>query len=84
MYENKNPKGQAPVEQPAMSYRIQTARAALSEQVAFFTSQFGQVGSEWKEDDTRVTSADLAISEQVFAVLQSEFPEDDYCSEVLY
>ena len=42
MYENQNPEEQAPVEQPAMSYRIQTARAALSEQVAFFTSQFGR------------------------------------------
>lgn len=80
MYENKKTEEQASVE-PAMSHRIKAARAALREQIAFFSSQFGQVGSEWKEDDTRVTSADLAISEQVFAVLQSEFPEDDYCSE---
>lgn len=80
MYGNKNHEEQAAVE-PEMSHRIEVARTALLDQVAFFTSQFGQVGSVWKEDHTRVTSADLAISEQVFVVLRSEFPEDDYCSE---
>lgn len=72
MHENQNPEEQAAVE-PEMSHRIEAARAALGEQVAFFTNQFGQVGSEWKEDNTRLTFADLAISEQVLAVLQSEF-----------
>jgi myo-inositol-1(or 4)-monophosphatase len=48
---------------------------------AFFGRQFGQVASEWKEDDTRVTFADFAISENLFAALRRDFAEDAYCSE---
>ena len=56
-------------------------RVAVKAQTAFFGRQFGQVASEWKADDTRVTFADFAISENVFAALRRDFPEDDYCSE---
>lgn len=65
----------------AMRHRINAARAAVEEQIDFFLKQFGQVKSEWKEDDTRVTFADFAISEKIFSTLRKHFPEDDYCSE---
>ncbi|HAV13522.1 MAG TPA: inositol monophosphatase [Opitutae bacterium] len=62
-------------------HRINAGRVAVRDQIAFFDRQFGQVASEWKEDDTRVTFADFAISEKIFAELRRDFPEDDYCSE---
>ena len=64
-----------------LRHRINAGRVAVREQFAFFARQFGAVASEWKEDDTRVTFADFAISEKVFADLRRDFPEDDYCSE---
>ncbi len=64
-----------------LRHRINAARVAVKAQTAFFGRQFGQVASEWKEDDTRVTFADFAISENVFAALRRDFAEDDYCSE---
>lgn len=62
-------------------HRINAGRVAVRDQIAFFGRQFGEVSSEWKEDDTRVTFADFAISEKLFAELRRDFPEDDYCSE---
>lgn len=62
-------------------HRINAGRMAIKNQIAFFMRQFGEVISEWKEDDTRVTFADFAISEKVFAELRKDFPADDYCSE---
>ena len=64
-----------------MRHRINAGRVAVRDQVAFFGRQFGCVSSEWKEDDTRVTFADFAISEKIFAELRQNFPQDDYCSE---
>lgn len=64
-----------------MRHRINAGRVAVRNQQAFFGRQFGQVSSEWKEDDTRVTFADFAISEKVFAELRRDFPGDDFCSE---
>ena len=64
-----------------LRHRINAGREAVKAQTAFFGRQFGQVASEWKEDDTRVTFADFAISENVFAALRRDFVEDDYCSE---
>ncbi|TVP75924.1 MAG: inositol monophosphatase [Puniceicoccaceae bacterium] len=62
-------------------HRINAGRVAVREQIAFFGRQFGEVSSEWKADDTRVTFADFAISEKIFAELRRDFREDDYCSE---
>lgn len=62
-------------------HRINAGRVAVEAQIAFFHDQFGQVASEWKEDNTRVTFADFAISEKVFATLRRDFPHDDFCSE---
>lgn len=64
-----------------LRHRINAGRVAVRDQVGFFKRQFGEVTSEWKEDDTRVTFADFAISEKLFAELRRDFPEDDYCSE---
>lgn len=64
-----------------LRHRINAGRVAVRDQVAFFGRQFGEVSSEWKEDDTRVTFADFAISGKLFAELRRDFPEDDYCSE---
>lgn len=65
----------------ALKHRVNAARVALKNQVAFFREQFGHVVSEWKVDDTRVTFADFAISENVFAELRRYFAKDDFCSE---
>lgn len=65
----------------ALRHRINAGRVAIKNQVAFFESQFGRVESQWKEDDTRVTFADFAISEKLFAELRQSFPGDDFCSE---
>ena len=64
-----------------LRHRINAGREAVRGQMAFFGRQFGQVASEWKVDDTRVTFADFAISENLFAALRRDFPKDDYCSE---
>ena len=65
----------------ALRHRINAGRVAVRDQISFFDRQFGQVASEWKADDTRVTFADFAISEKLFAELRRDFPQDDYCSE---
>ncbi len=75
---NRQAKAQFDVQ---LRHRINAGRVAVQGQAAFFGRQFGQVASEWKEDDTRVTFADFAISENLFAALRRDFAEDDYCSE---
>ncbi|WP_309399630.1 inositol monophosphatase family protein [Cerasicoccus maritimus] len=62
-------------------HRINAGRVAVQQQVDFFRRQFGCVASDWKADDTRVTFADFAISEKLFAELRGSFPHDDFCSE---
>ena len=64
-----------------LRHRVNAGRVAVRNQVPFFRRQFGQVTSEWKEDDTRVTFADFAISEKVFAELRRDFAGDAFCSE---
>jgi len=41
----------------------------------------GRVSSDWKADDTRVTFADFAISEKLFAELRGSFATDQFISE---
>jgi len=65
----------------AIRHRINAGRVAVQQQTDFFATQFGQVASDWKADDTRVTFADFAISEKLFAELRGAFPKDDFCSE---
>jgi myo-inositol-1(or 4)-monophosphatase len=64
-----------------MRHRINAGRVAVRDQLGFFSRQFGQVSSDWKADDTRVTFADFAISEKLFAALRRDFAGDDFCSE---
>ncbi len=64
-----------------LKHRINAGQVAVANQVDFFHRQFGEVQSDWKEDDTRVTFADFAISEKIFAELRKSFPKDDFCSE---
>ncbi|MGE9296779.1 MAG: inositol monophosphatase family protein [Puniceicoccales bacterium] len=65
----------------AVRHRINAGRVAVQQQMDFFQKQFGRVASDWKADDTRVTFADFAISEKLFAELRGAFPKDDFCSE---
>lgn len=65
----------------ALKHRVNAARVALRNQVDFFNQQRGRVASEWKADDTRVTFADFAISEKIFAELRPSFPDDQFLSE---
>jgi myo-inositol-1(or 4)-monophosphatase len=64
-----------------LKHRINAGRVAVMNQVEFMHAQFARVESEWKYDNTRVTFADVAISEKIFAELRESFPDDDYCSE---
>jgi myo-inositol-1(or 4)-monophosphatase len=80
MTKSRNRQAQAQFD-AQLRHRINAGRVAVKAQTAFFGRQFGQVASEWKEDDTRVTFADFAISENLFAALRRDFAEDDYCSE---
>lgn len=65
----------------ALRHRINAGRVAVRNQLGLFRGQFGNVASEWKGDDTRVTFADFAISEKIFHELRASFPDDDFCSE---
>lgn len=64
-----------------LRHRINAGRVAINSQRAFFKRQFGQVSSEWKDDATRVTFADFAISENLSVALRRDFANDAYCSE---
>lgn len=65
----------------AIRHRINAGRVAIKDQFAFFGRHFGQVSSDWKADASRVTFADIAISENLFASLCKDFANDDFCSE---
>ena len=62
-------------------HRINAGRTAIKNQILFFRRHFGQVSSDWKADSSRVTFADIAISENLFNSLKKDFKDDDYCSE---
>lgn len=61
--------------------RIEKGRALVLGEVAFFRAQFASVESHWKEDRSRVTAADLAISARLTQALAAAFPGDDLCTE---
>ena len=56
-----------------LRHRINAGRVAIKDQIVFFRRHFGQVSSDWKADATRVTFADIAISENLFASLKKIF-----------
>ncbi|MCX6938588.1 MAG: inositol monophosphatase [Verrucomicrobia bacterium] len=63
--------------------RIAAAKVAVLAQTDFLHRDFGRVQSTWKSDGSRVTAADIAISEAIFKELVARFPEDEYLSEEL-
>lgn len=63
--------------------RIEAAKRAVLGQADLMHREFGRVESRWKPDGTRVTAADLAISENIFRELGAQFPEDQLFSEEL-
>lgn len=62
-------------------HRINAGRSAIKNEIVFFGRHFSQVGSDWKLDQSRVTFADIAISENIIEHLQNDFSQDDFWSE---
>ena len=63
--------------------RIGAAQRAVLAQADFMHREFGRVESKWKHDGSRVTAADVAISEGIFRDLAAQFPRDQFLSEEL-
>ncbi len=66
---------------PELQRRIRAARRAVRAQVGRLHRQFQRTKSRWKHDGTRVTAADLAISDGILAALCTTFPADQVFSE---
>ncbi len=63
--------------------RIKTGQRAVSLQTELLHREFGRTQSHWKSDGTRVTPVDVAISENIVALLRESFPDDEFFSEEL-
>ncbi len=63
--------------------RIAAAKTAVLAQTALLHREFGRAESKWKSDGTRVTAVDVAISENIFRELATQFPIDQFFSEEL-
>jgi len=63
--------------------RIAVAREAVLAQAGLMHREFGRAKSEIKHDGTRVTAADIAISQAIQQVLAERFPGDQFFSEEL-
>ena len=68
---------------PELLSRIDAGKNAVHAQTEFMHREFGRAQSSWKSDGTRVTAADIAISEGVFKELATRFPDDHFFSEEL-
>ena len=64
-----------------MQKRVQVGIQAVESQVPLFRRLFGKVDSLWKADRSRVTEADLAISQNAEGQILTAFPEDQFFSE---
>lgn len=53
----------------------------MQQAIPYFCAHLGEVESQWKADETRVTEADLHLSRLFEEGLRTAFPEDDFCSE---
>lgn len=67
----------------SLEARIAYGKQLVAEQVAYFAAQFGDVASEWKFDGSRVTEADLHLSQTFADSLKEAFPGDQFFSEEL-
>ena len=63
--------------------RVAAAKGAVLAQTALLHREFGRAESKWKSDGTRVTATDVAISENIFRELATQFPADQFFSEEL-
>lgn len=61
--------------------RIEAGSAAVAASIAYLRGHFGRVTSEWKQDGSRVTAADLEITRQILGSIGRAFPEDQCFSE---
>lgn len=61
--------------------RGKAAQTAVLAQTGYLHRAFGRSASNWKRDGTRVTKADVAISEGIFRDLSAQFPDDQFFSE---
>ena len=61
--------------------RVDTAARLFPENAAYFGQHLGRVESRWKEDASRVTDADIALSRSFLGGLAMAFPADDLVSE---
>ncbi|HWA08863.1 MAG TPA: inositol monophosphatase [Opitutaceae bacterium] len=68
---------------PELAARAAAARQAVMNQTGLLHREFGRAESRWKSDGTRVTAIDIAISENIFAELRPQFPDDQFLSEEL-
>jgi myo-inositol-1(or 4)-monophosphatase len=67
--------------EPAVLARWTAGARIVSGARDLFRGSFGRVASEWKHDGSRVTSADLAVTEHILTALSAGFPEDQCFSE---
>ncbi len=68
---------------PEIKRRVVVAKRAVRAQTRRLHRDFRRAPSEWKADGTRVTTADLAISQAILGDLGTEFPDDQRFSEEL-
>ena len=61
--------------------RIEFALNSVKEQKELFTRHFGKVASDWKQDGSRVTAADHALSEALRLAIAGRFRGDAFLSE---
>ncbi len=67
----------------ALLSRSEAARRVVLAQTDLLHRELGRAASQWKNDGTRVTAVDIAISENIFRALAGSFPEDQFFSEEL-
>jgi myo-inositol-1(or 4)-monophosphatase len=67
----------------SLSARCEAARRAVLAQTELMHRELGRARTSWKPDGTRVTTADVSISENIFRELSAVFPEDQFFSEEL-
>ncbi len=63
--------------------RIEAAKALVAAQAELMHREFGRAKAEIKYDGTRVTAADIAISQAIQRGLAEKFPGDQFFSEEL-
>lgn len=68
---------------PELLARIAAGKLAVLAQTDYMHREFGRAQSTWKYDGSRVTAADIAISEGIFKELAAQFPQDHFFSEEL-